>query len=190
MENYYYRTERCYRTYEPAITAACAAYPKAICYCPAGRCNATTDAARCRDAITRWCDEQWETTPDVILVKMRDITVWIEDRSGEELVFIGPKKLRKVRRLTHSLLDRWKEPATQNAGEVQRVELHPSSRTPKPIDIYSFNVATQVAKLNAGEYVGQITHPFTEELHAEITTLLADKLNVGMVVKGGNIIIF
>ena len=182
----FYRSERNFRRYEPPITAACSAYPNAIRFAPPNSNRSiTTDKARLRDAITAWCDGRWETDACVTPDKMRDLTVWIEVFNGIEHILVGPRKVGTARRATYKILSRANEPLSIETIPTALVD----SSTPQPLAIPE-SLSARINALDAGEITERFTYPFTPELHAEITSLIANKLNVQIVLRDNTIILF
>ena len=84
----YYATENAFRLYEPIIIQAIASVPNAISFTSAaGARRATTDAARCRDALSSWRVRRWSSAIAPHAAIVATLRTW----TYKERVFIGQK---------------------------------------------------------------------------------------------------
>jgi hypothetical protein len=88
MSTSFYRTEKCFRRYEHIIAHALEKYPESIRFGSKAR-EATTDASRCRDAITSYKTNRWETSYSIFATfDEKPLKIWID----RNMAVIGAKE--------------------------------------------------------------------------------------------------
>ena len=87
----FYRSEECFRRYEKVLAQALESYPNTVRFTSRRR-QATTDAARCADAITSYTRTRWQTAyPIFATFDDKPLTAWTEGVGESAVVVVGPK---------------------------------------------------------------------------------------------------
>lgn len=88
----YYASEQAFRLYEPILLQAIQSLPNAICFTSSNRARqASTDSARCSDAISAWRCNRWDSPLSQVAALATDLRVW----TYNERVYIGSKHARR-----------------------------------------------------------------------------------------------
>jgi hypothetical protein len=124
----YYSSEQAFRIYEPIIIQAITAIPNAISFVTKDKTRkATTDAARCRDAISAWRVRRWPSPIGTVAALANDLRTW----EYEGRCYIGNKSAHKEFHSTVAMAEAHNRPVDLSAichyvlGEVKQIRKQP-----------------------------------------------------------------
>lgn len=161
----YHQSEACFRRYESVIQKALEQYPESVRF-KSDRRTASTDSARCTNAIAAYRRNRWPTASAVFdLIEDRALSVWIE----KDYSVIGP---------------------AVNKDEIQLVQgvgggLHGAIRcNPKTNE----HVRAMLHLINDGVFQESLEMPKSWQVFVEQES--AGMLNIAMRVESSTIILF
>lgn len=197
MSQPYHQTERCFRLYETYIIQALISYPSEVRFVPERR-SIKTDTARCRDAITSWRENKWDSAldPTAYAKQLRELTVW--ESLGH--VCLGPKRLKaivvaqaspeEIKHTKNLIVNELKEEllVINDDGEYMLPQHEP--KFPHEV-AETWTIEEAVEKIDSGDWTFPLCFPNTPDNLALVISSIGERLNVVYVInKEGDIQIF
>jgi hypothetical protein len=183
MSEPYYKSEKCFRRYEKFIEQALLVFPNPVLFSTG--LAATTDVARCNDAIKSYCRNKWPV--------------------NEESLFatIETRKLRAIYSVEHdspliqTAPDSRSSPKSANQTTLSTVPAHMASNIPACEDAFGAVAVFPQSDLHLEQLVNLIdssvlTFPcmIPDQWQAQLDTLISDRLNIAYRHNAPHLILF
>jgi hypothetical protein len=175
----FYKSERCFRRYEPAIKYAVDKFPAEISFRPQGGRTVATEKARCSDAITSWLKNRWETNTPLDPEKVGELVVY---EFGDGFVRIASKHTRGL------AMDKLRPISDLTITHVTPEQIQPHLNVSELSDIT--NVAELIEALDSGKSSNPVSIPFSDENLKKVINAISGRLNVAYYIKDDKINIF
>jgi hypothetical protein len=172
----FYKSEKCFRRYEPAISLAVKNFPAEVSFMPEGGRSINTEAARCRDAIASWLKERWPTEAHFDAAKVGSLRVYT---TGDGSIKVGSIFSKRAR-----------QDVVSPAINLLTAKVSKDSPCEPEQPKVEFTIETGVAAIDSGEYKYEISFPNTPENISRVTAAVEGRLNVAFYVKDEQIKIF
>jgi hypothetical protein len=187
----YYASERCFRHYEPYITAAIAQWPKIIRFTTEK--SPATDAARCRDALAGWRKNRWTCAFNAIAndqfkrigVKYTDFAVYVGSKVILKQLNIESPHVAEAQgmivNMTNAVEDEVAQAMAKAYDPSQQIASQSQSSSPQVDPYLDLDLPEIINLIDSGQSSTPYDLPYSEENMLRVQSLCEGRINIAFV---------